>query len=81
VTQNDAVEAFGNTGYFGSLPALGVTPAKPVIGVVHTAGTGGYWLIGSDGGIFAFGSAPFVGSLRGLGLNVTDIVGAVPTTG
>ena len=52
----------------GSLPGLGVTPALPVIGIVHTAGTGGYWLIGSDGGIFAFGNAAFVGSLPGLGV-------------
>ncbi len=24
----------------------------------------GYWLLGSDGGVFAFGNAGFVGSLR-----------------
>ena len=70
---------FGNAKTFGTLPALHVTPAQPVIGIVHTAGTGGYWLIGSDGGIFAFGDAPFVGSLPGLTVHVTDIVGAVPT--
>jgi PKD repeat protein len=81
VTQNGAVDAFGNAAYFGSLPTLGVTPARPVIGVVHTTGTGGYWLIGSDGGVFAFGNAGFVGSLPGLGVSVDDIVGAVPTTG
>jgi chitodextrinase len=80
VTENGSVDAFGNATYFGSLPALGVSPAKPVIGVVHTTGTGGYWLIGSDGGIFAFGNAGFVGSLPGLGVNVSDIVGAVPTS-
>jgi len=47
---------------------------------VPSADAGGYWLIGSDGGIFAFGDAPFVGSLPGLGVSVTDVVGAVPTT-
>ena len=41
----------------GTLPALNVTPAHPVIGIVHTSDTGGYWLIGSDGGVFAFGDA------------------------
>jgi hypothetical protein len=81
VTQNGSVYAFGNARYFNSLPGLGVSPAKPIIGIVHTADTAGYWLIGSDGGIFAFGDAPFVGSLPGLGVSVTDIVGAVPTTG
>ncbi len=81
VMQNGSVDAFGDARYFGSLPALGITPAKPVIGIVHTSGTGGYWLIGSDGGIFAFGNAGFVGSLPGLGVDVSDIVGAVPTGG
>lgn len=35
----------------------------------------GYWLVGSDGGMFAFGSAPYEGSVPQLGLNVHDIVG------
>ena len=29
----------------------------------------GYWLVGSDGGIFAFGDAAFTGSTGGLPLN------------
>jgi len=44
-----------------------------------TADQLGYWLIGSNGGVFAFGDAPNVGSLPGLGVKVTDVVGAVPT--
>jgi hypothetical protein len=80
-TQNGAVHAFGNAKSFGTLPGLHVTPALPVIGIVHTAGTAGYWLIGADGGIFAFGDAGFVGSLPGVNVHVTDVVGAVPTTG
>jgi hypothetical protein len=39
----------------------------------------GYVLIGADGGIFAFGDASFEGSLPGIGIHVTNIVGAVPT--
>jgi hypothetical protein len=39
----------------------------------------GYWMVGSDGGVFAFGTAPFVGSLPGLHVTVNDIVGVVPT--
>jgi hypothetical protein len=82
-TQNGTVYPFGNAKKPspGTLPAIGVSPAHPVIGIVHTADTGGYWLIGSDGGIFAFGDAGFVGSLPGLTVHVTDVVGAVPTTG
>ena len=50
-----------------------------MISLVTTSDDAGYWLIGSDGGIFAFGDAPFVGSLPQVGVSVTDIVGAVPT--
>ncbi len=70
---------FGNAKSFGTLPALKVTPSLPVIGIVHTADTNGYWHIGQDGGIFAFGDAGFVGSLPGLNVHVSNIVGAVPT--
>jgi len=43
------------------------------------APTAGYWMVGSDGGVFAFGNAGFVGSLPGIGVHVNDIVGVVPT--
>ncbi|HEX3728741.1 MAG TPA: hypothetical protein VHV47_02985 [Opitutaceae bacterium] len=56
---------------------VGVTSALPVIGIVPSQGAGGYWLLGADGGIFAFGNAPFYGSLPELGVHVADIVGAV----
>ena len=49
-TQNGTVYTFGNAKGFGTLPALGVTPNLPVIGIVHTAGTAGYWLIGQTVG-------------------------------
>jgi hypothetical protein len=73
------VFAYGDAPNLGSLPSLHVTPSKPVIGMVPTSDQHGYWLIGADGGLFAFGDAPFVGSLPGLGVQVSDIVGAVPT--
>jgi hypothetical protein len=50
-----------------------------VVSIVPTADGGGYWLIGSDGGVFAFGDAGFIGSLPGLGVRVSNVVGAVPT--
>jgi len=37
----------------------------------------GYWLVGSDGGIFAFGDAPFRGSAGGLSL-AAPVVGIAP---
>ncbi|HEX2698965.1 MAG TPA: kelch repeat-containing protein [Acidimicrobiales bacterium] len=41
-------------------------------------GSGGYWLVAADGGVFAFGSAPFRGSTGALRLNA-PIVGMAPT--
>jgi hypothetical protein len=38
---------------------------------------GGYWLVASDGGIFAYGDAPFSGSAGALRLN-EPIVGMAP---
>ena len=58
-----------------------MVPAHPVVGLVPLSNDSGYWLVGSDGGIFALpSSAPFEGSLPDLGISVTDIVGAAPTT-
>jgi streptogramin lyase len=40
----------------------------------------GYWLAGRDGGVFAFGSAPFLGSLPADGIRSTAPVVAVAAT-
>ena len=50
-----------------------------IVSIVPTPDGRGYWLIGSDGGVFAFGDAPEDGSLPGVGVNVNNVVGAVPT--
>ena len=39
---------------------------------------GGYWVVGTDGGIYAFGNAPFLGSMGGHHLN-QPIVGIAAT--
>ena len=62
----------------GTLPAMGIKVSN-VVSIVPTVDGGGYWLIGSDGGVFAFGDAGFIGSLPGLGVKVSNVVGAVPT--
>ena len=51
---------------------------KPIIGMVPTHDGGGYWLIASDGGVFAFGDAGFFGSLGGAP-PATALVGVAPT--
>ena len=77
------VFSFGDAKSFGSLPGLGVKPAKPIVGIAATSDGGGYWLAGSDGGIFAFGDAKEDGSLPGLGVvPAQPIVGiATPDAG
>ncbi len=81
VDQDGAVTARGDATGFGDLPALGVAPAHPVVALVPTPDGQGYWLIAADGGVFSFGDATNRGSLPGLGVSVTDVVGAVPTSG
>jgi hypothetical protein len=69
------------SGFFGSLPGLGVK-VNNVVGIVPTNNFNGYNLVGSDGGVFVFptGQASgFFGSLPGLGVKVSNVVGIVPT--
>ena len=43
-----------------------------------TADGQGYWLVAADGGVFAFGDAPFLGSMGGTPL-VAPVVGMAAT--
>jgi hypothetical protein len=47
--------------------------------IPHALTNGGYTMVGSEGGIFAFGNAHYYGSLPGLGIHVSDIVGIIGT--
>ncbi|HTZ08130.1 MAG TPA: hypothetical protein VMB72_03600, partial [Acidimicrobiales bacterium] len=51
----------------------GIRLAKPVVALVDDTNTGGYWEVGADGGVFAFGGAPFFGSARGLAAPVVGM--------
>ena len=42
---------------------------KPIVAMAPTPDGEGYWLVASDGGIFAFGDAGFSGSEGGDALN------------
>jgi hypothetical protein len=76
---NGGVYALNNpNGFHGSLPGIGIS-VNDIVAIVPSADNKGYWLIGGDGGVFAFGDATFHGSLPGVGDTVSDIVGAVAT--
>jgi hypothetical protein len=50
----------------------------PIVGMAPTPSGNGYWLVASDGGIFAFGDAGFFGSTGAMTLN-KPIVGMAAT--
>jgi hypothetical protein len=51
---------------------------RPIVGMAATPDGNGYWLTGSDGGVFTFGDANFFGSTGSLRLN-RPIVGMAAT--
>jgi hypothetical protein len=48
-----------------------------VVGVTATPDGQGYWLVGSDGGVFAFGDAGFYGSTGGT-VGAGEAIGLIP---
>jgi hypothetical protein len=76
VGSDGGIFAFGDTHYFGSMPALGFAPAgtngakhlsAPIVAMVPSFDDQGYFLVGADGGVFAFGDAKFAGSCPQIG--------------
>ena len=70
------VFSYGDTQFYGSVPGLGLHPAgsglpnsldAPIVGMVPSINDGGYFMVASDGGVFAFGDAHFAGSCPGIG--------------
>ena len=70
------VFSFGDTLFYGSIPGLGLHPAgsglpnslnAPIMGMVPSNDDHGYFMVASDGGVFAFGDARFAGSCPGIG--------------
>jgi hypothetical protein len=87
VGSDGGVFAFGDAGYFGSIPGLGIHPADsglpnsleaPIVGIVSSNDGQGYFMVASDGGVFAFGDATFAGSCPGIGGCSGAAVAVVP---
>ena len=75
VTAAGHVIPFDGAASYGSAPAA-ITHA--IAGIAASPDGRGYWLVASDGGIFAFGDAPFYGSTGAITLN-KPIVGMAAT--
>ena len=54
---------------------------KPIVGMATTPTGNGYWLVASDGGIFAFGDAEFFGSTGAISLNQPIVAMAASPSG
>ncbi|HEX4126302.1 MAG TPA: G1 family glutamic endopeptidase [Acidimicrobiales bacterium] len=81
------VFAYGNTQFYGSIPGTGLNPAgsgmpnslnAPIVGMVPSIDDGGYFMVASDGGVFAFGDAYFAGSCPGIGGCTGSAVAVMP---
>jgi len=76
VASDGGIFSFGDASYYGSIPGLGLHPAgsglphslnAPIVGMVPSFTGHGYFMVASDGGVFAFGDAKFAGSCPGIG--------------
>ena len=88
VASDGGIFSFGDAQFFGSIPGLGFAPAgtpgavkklnAPIVGMVPSADGGGYFMVASDGGVFAFGDAQFEGSCPGIGGCAGAAVSVIP---
>ena len=77
--QAGELTGFGNDNYLAYLDgAQYYNLNAPIVGMAPTPDGGGYWMVGSDGGVFASGDAQFYGSTGNLHLN-KPVVGMAAT--
>ncbi len=67
---------FGDAAFYGPSTALQLN--APVVGMAVAPGNSGYWMVGSDGGIFTYGDAGYFGSMGGVTL-ARPVVGMAAT--
>lgn len=56
-------------------PGNSFVPSHPIVGIAATKTGNGYWMVGSDGGIFSFGDAAYHGSSPANPSWLTPVVG------
>jgi hypothetical protein len=87
VASDGGIFAFADAGFYGSIPGLGIAPAgaggahhlnAPIVGMVPSTDGAGYFMVASDGGVFAFGDARFAGSCPGIGGCAGPAVAVMP---
>jgi Bacterial Ig-like domain (group 3) len=87
VASDGGIFSFGDAGFYGSIPGLGLHPAgsgaapslnAPIVAMVPSTTGHGYFMVASDGGVFAFGDARFAGSCPGIGGCAGSAVAVVP---
>ncbi len=77
--QQGELAGFGNDNYLVYLNgAFYYNLNSPIVGMAPTPSGAGYWMVGSDGGVFSSGDAGFFGSTGGLHLN-KPVVGMAAT--
>jgi hypothetical protein len=77
--QGGELTGFGNDNYLVYLNgAMYYNINAPIVGMTPTPDGAGYWMVGSDGGVYASGDAGFYGSTGNLHLN-KPIVGMAAT--
>ncbi len=73
------VNDHGGLAHFGDATAFTAAAShSPVVGIASPRSGNGAWVAAADGGVFAYGSAPFEGSLGAIRLN-QPVVGIAPT--
>jgi hypothetical protein len=87
VASDGGIFSFGDSNYYGSIPGIGIRPAgsgqrnsldAPIVGMVPSSDGNGYFMVGADGGVFAFGDAKFAGSCPGIGGCAGSAVAVMP---
>jgi hypothetical protein len=77
--QQGEITGFGNDNYLSYVDgAQNYNLNAPIVAMAPTPDGGGYWMVGSDGGVYASGDAGFFGSTGSIHLN-KPVVGMTAT--